>query len=305
MKKKIELMIIGAQKAGTTSLNRYLSQHPKIYTHNTIEFGMFGDEDAYNKGFDYYYKSTISEDIKSNKNKSVFVAKRVGLMCNRELLLKLKEHNPDVKLVIVLRNPIERAFSAFLYCRSSGMEPYTKFEDAVLKNDPARFRGNNKIKKNCEYILRSNYLQHLKTVYSIFPSENIKLFLFEEMILNLNRSLNEMCTFINLEEYAFDISVKYNERKKSRFQYLAKMLSPKKELVLKNIIPLKHRTSIKKALRDANVKKEENNSKETIQENTRIYLQGIFKQDIHELENFTNLPLKKYWQELFLNTDEK
>ena len=60
-------------------------------------------------------------------------------MCNRDLLFKLKEHNPHVKLVIVLRNPIDRAFSAFLYCRSNGIEPYTKFEEAVFLNDPLRF----------------------------------------------------------------------------------------------------------------------------------------------------------------------
>jgi hypothetical protein len=301
MKKKIALMIIGAQKAGTTSLNRYLSQHPNIYTHNTIEFGMFSDAQAYNKGFEYYYKNTVSENVKSNKTKSIFVAKRVGLMCNRELLIKLRDHNPDVKLIIVLRNPIDRAFSAFLYCRNSGMEPYTKFEDAVFLNDPKRFNDNERIKKNCEYILRSNYLQHLKAVYSIFPSENIKLFLFEEMILDLNKYLNEICTFVNLEKYKFDVSTKYNETKVSRFQWIARMISPQKKSILKNIIPLKRRTKIKETLRIANQKKEYKDSKE-IQHHTRLYLQNIFKRDIYELENFTRLPLKNYWQEFFKNS---
>lgn len=299
MQKKIELMIIGAQKAGTTSLNRYLSQHPKIYTHYTQEFGMFADIEAYSKGFEYFYKHTVSDDVKSNLEKSVFIGKRVGLMCNYDLLIKLREHNPNVKLVIVLRNPVERAFSAFLYCRNSGMEPYTKFEDAIFINDPARFKGNDRIKKNCQYIERSSYLKHLKMIYTIFSAENINLFLFEEMILDLNKYLNKMCKVIHLDEYAFDVSIKYNERKESRFPFLTKVLSPGKRLILKNIIPLKQRTKIKQVFRNANVKKEETENGKVIQEDTRLYLQNIFKQDISELENFMQLPLKKYWPEFF------
>jgi Sulfotransferase domain len=181
------------------------------------------------------------------------------------------------------------------------MEPYTRFEDAVFFNDPKRFNDDEQIKKNCEYIFRSSYLQHLKTVYSIFSPENIKLFLFEEMILDLNKYLNEICTFGSLEKYKFDISVKYNETRKSRFQLLSKIISPKRKSIMKKLIPLKQRTKIKEALRVANQKKEPVNNHK-ISSSTRLYLQNIFKKDIYELETFTGLPLKNYWQELYKNS---
>ena len=306
MQKKIELMIAGAQKAGTTSLNRYLSQHPKISTHSTIEFGMFANISSYEKGFDYYYKNTVPDDFKDDPEKSIFIAKRVGLMCNQQLLIKLKEHNPNVKVAIVLRNPIERAFSAFLYCRNSGMEPYTEFNDAIYKNDPARFKGNEEIKKNCQYIFRSSYLQHLKNVYAVFPAEQIKVFLFEEMIADLNKTLNDMIGLIGLENYGFDVSMKYNERQVAKSSLLTKLISPGRTKFLKNIISLEQRTKIKQALRGANTeKKVKEVDKKVIDPGTRLYLQEVFKKDMNELEEFTKLPLKQYWPEFFENSNEK
>ena len=300
MQKKIELMIAGAQKAGTTSLNRYLSQHPKIYTHSTIEFGMFANVPSYEKGFDYYHKNTVPDEVKDNPEKSIFVAKRVGLMCNQQLLIKLREHNPDVKVAMVLRNPIERAFSAFLYCRNSGMEPYTEFNDAIYKNDPKRFKGNEEIKKNCQYVYRSSYLQHLQNVYAVFPAENIKVYLFEEMIANLNVTLNDMISQVGLGNFDFDVSMKYNERQVAKSSLLTKLISPGKTSFIKNIIPLQQRTKLKQVLRGANTnKKVKEADKKAIEPDTRLYLQEIFKKDIKELQEFTQLPLKQYWPEFF------
>lgn len=301
----VNMMIVGAQKAGTTSLNNYLSQHPKIYTHNTLEFGLFLDDASYKRGLDYYLKNTVSEDVKRNKEKSVFVAKRVGLMNNEAMLEKLYEFNPDVKIVAVLRNPIDRAYSAYQYCRQNGIEPYDKFEDALFINDMARFGGNSKHQRDCDYIGRSNYLMHLKKLYSIFPAENIKLFLLEEIVTNFNSYLNEMCAFVGLEAYSFNTSVKYNEASDPKSQTVAKLLASGKKNRLVNIIPLKLRIKIKQQLKNINrVNKQGSNNKlkepkHVINNETRAYLKSIFSVEMKELENFTNLPLQKYWPEFF------
>ncbi|MBS1730632.1 MAG: sulfotransferase, partial [Bacteroidetes bacterium] len=100
MKDKIALMIIGAQKAGTTSLNNYLAQHPQIYTHFTLEFTLF-NRDHYKNGFDYYFENSISDHRKNDPN-CLFIAKSVGLLYKPELLQKLKEDNPNTQIIIVL-----------------------------------------------------------------------------------------------------------------------------------------------------------------------------------------------------------
>lgn len=298
MNMQIDAIIIGAQKAGTTSLNRYLSQHPNIYTHFTQEFGMFGNIETYHQGFKHFYDNSVSDSVKNNLLKNTFVAKRVGVMYKPELLIKLKEHNPDVKIIILLRNPIDRAFSAFWYCRNNGMEPYDKFEDAIYINNASRFK-NSSFEKDCDYLERSNYLNHLKNIFKTFPPENIKLFLFEQMVTDLNKYLNEVCTFLNLPEYQFDISIKYNEGKEPRFAFLAQLVSPRKNTLLKNFIPLKQRIKLRKVLKRINAKRAKIHVKKNMDTATRNYLKQHFSKSVNELQSFTNLPLKKYWKEFF------
>ena len=299
MQKKIGLMIIGAQKAGTTSLNHYLSQHPRIYTHLTLEFGMFSNLENYNQGFDYYFNNAVS-DKKKSVDGCVFIAKSVGLMYKPDLLSKLKEHNPDVKVVIVLRNPVERAFSAFWYCKKNGIEPYENFRDAILLNDAERFKRNYSFKDDCDYVGRSSYLKHVNNVMRIFPPENVKVLLFEEIITEPNRYLNNISGFVGLEEFTFDVSTRYNEGHHPRSKFFSKVLSPRKNTILKKIIPLKQRTKIKQSLKKVNSVKapEEHRSME---QHIREHLVSIFQQDIDELETLTNLPLKNYWNEFFIN----
>lgn len=299
MQKKIGLMIIGAQKAGTTSLNHYLSQHPSIYTHFTLEFGMFSNLENYNKGFDYYFGNAVSDKRKS-LDTCVFIAKSVGLMYKPDLLLKLKEHNPGVKIVIVLRNPVERAFSAFWYCKKNGIEPYENFRDAIFLNDSGRFKRDHGFKDDCDYVGRSSYLKHLNNVLRIFPSENVKVLLFEEMITDPNSYLNNISGFLGLEEFKFDVSTKYNEGQHPRSTFFSKVLSPRKNTILKKIIPLKQRTKLKQSLKRVNSVKASEEQR-IIEPNTREHLVSIFKQDIYELETLTNLPLKNYWNEFFIN----
>lgn len=300
MSEKIDLMIIGAQKAGTTSLNTYLQQHPNIATHHTIEFGMFADDTSFQKGFDYHYKNAVDAIVRNDKRKSHFIAKRVGLMNNKSLLLKLIEHNPQVKVLIVLRHPVYRAFSAFQYCRNKGMEPYDNFEDAVYKNDPARFKGNTRIQKNCEYLLRSSYLQHLKNVYEIFPARQVKVLLLEQMTANFKDQLNDIVTWIDLPAFDFDVSVRFNEREDAYSTSVAKLLSPGKAGRLINFIPIKWRLKIKTFLRNSNTKSpQKSKEKILLKDSTKAYLIQYFKKDIHELASYTKLPLSKYWPDLF------
>ncbi|HEX5151083.1 MAG TPA: sulfotransferase domain-containing protein [Parafilimonas sp.] len=298
MKNEIDLMIIGAQKAGTTSLNRYLSQHPKIYTHYTQEFGMFSSIENYEKGLAYYIDQCVSDERKKLDDDFMFFAKTVGLMYKPELLNKLRGINPDIKVVLVLRNPIERAFSAFWYCKKNGLEPYDTFKDAIYVNDPGRFK-NERFQLDCDYIGRSKYSVHLKNVYSIFPAENVKILLFEEMITDLNKYLNEICHFKQLDQFEFNTSIKYNEGGTPKSVFLSRLLSPGKNTIFKNILSLKNRTKLKQVLKSSNSRSGVSAPKEKMDKDVRKYLQNVFREDVEDLANNIKLPIKSYWKEFF------
>ena len=295
MKNKISMMIIGAQKAGTTSLNNYMSQHPRIYTHFTLEFSLF-NRDHYEKGFDYYFEKTVS-DTRKEDPACYFLGKSVGLMYKPDLLKKLKEENPDVQIVIVLRNPVERAFSAFLFCEKEGIEPYKNFDDAIFKNDISRFNGEKPFELACDYIGRSGYLNHIKNILEIFPKENVHFFLFEKMIKDLNEDLNKMTQILGLPSFDFDTTIQYNKGKLTRSKTMAKLLSPGKNFFAIKWIPSKQRTQLKQFLKKLN-SKDKTGKKSSINNDTRHYLEKIFKPEMPELIRITGLPLQEYWKEL-------
>lgn len=297
MNSTINLAIIGAQKAGTTSLNKYLAQHPNIYTHFTQEFSMLASPEDFNNGLEKNIQETVQKSILVNPQKNCFVAKRVGVMYNEEMMQKFHEAFPDCKIIIILRNPVDRAFSAFKYCRMSGMEPYKKFEDAIFINDESRFKDK-KFKRNCDYIFRSSYLKPIKNIYKIFPADNVQIYLFEEIIKNLNQPLNEMVGMLNLPQFEFDTNKNYNEGAFAKSETLSKVIAPGNFGILKKIFSAEQRMKLKLFLKKLNAGKGRL-KQEKLQPSTREHLINTFKSEVIELEFFLNLPIKKYWSDFF------
>ena len=298
MKNKIDLIIVGAQKAGTTSLNNYLAQHPNIYTHKTLEFNMFRSLEDFNKGFQFYYNTTVEKKVKSEKNKNKFVAKRVGIMHDLNMMKQLQQYNPEVKIVVVLRNPIERAVSAFSYGRKTGREPLNDFTKALEQNtvNEDRFHGDIFRKQSCDYVGRSLYSKSIQDIYSLFPKENVSILLFEQMILDFNSYLNKIASTLGLQNYSFDTSKSYNEAGTSKNQVLAKIIAPGKFKSFKEIIPFQYRLKLKQFIKSKNTKKID---KIKIDDNTRKHLLELFKDDVFKLSEITDIPISTYWPEFF------
>ena len=298
MANQIDLMIVGAQKAGTTSLNNYLAQHPNIFTHFTLEFNMFRSPEDFKKGFQYYMDNTVEKKIQSDPDKIKFVAKRVGIMHDIKMLNQLKEHNPDVKIIVVLRNPIDRAFSAFGYSRKTGREPLENFLEAIKQNESGfdRFNGNIYLQRACDYIGRSKYVESLGNIYSIFPEKNVSVFLFEEMIKDYSVFLNKMAVSLGIKKYAFDTTKTYNEAGNIKNEMLAKTLAPGQMKFFKGILPLKYRVKLKQFLKSKNSTKSD---KKIMPPETRSQLIQIFKEDVRHLNENYNIPVLSFWPEYF------
>lgn len=298
MEPKIDLVIAGAQKAGTTSLNKYLAQHPNIYTHFTQEFEMFASTDDFDKGLYANLRRDVEKNILKQPGKEKFIAKRVGVMYNAGMMKKIYQSYPDCKIVVILRNPVDRAFSAFKYCRLAGMEPYKRFEDAVYINDPSRFANPN-FKRNCDYIYRSSYLAPVQNMKMIFPEENIKVYLFEEIVKNLNAPLNEMIDSLRLPAFKFDTNKNYNEGGLSRSDTISNLTAPGRFNFLKKVFTVHQRVKMKSYLKKLNSKKN-TSTDNTLQDDTRKYLVNTFRNEVNELEQFLKQPVKKYWPEFFV-----
>lgn len=173
----INLMIVGAQKAGTTSLLRYLGDHPGICTHSQVEMTFFVHEDEYQLGYSRIFPRYFSLDEDSSP---IILAKSVSVMILPEAIARLYKHNPDAQLVVMLRNPVDRAYSHYWYSRRRGWEDRETFEEAIASDLATRADiqvGN----VNRNYLSNGLYINHLQQLMKVFPPEQIQIILLEDL----------------------------------------------------------------------------------------------------------------------------
>ena len=170
-------MIIGAQKAGTTSLKKYLSEHPEIISHPQIEFSFFNDDAEYAKGYEYIFNTCFLPNQTNTTHK--VVAKNVGICTNELSIKRLQKHNPACQIVFILRNPVQRAYSSYTMEVSNGW----------LKRDLSEVKQiiENKVYNDVMYnilIKLGLYAAQLEMIYKYFPAEQVQVFLFEDLKTN-------------------------------------------------------------------------------------------------------------------------
>ena len=190
-------MIIGAMKAATTSLYTYLIQHPDIFMSSIKEPKFFNNlpknpisspqGKRFNKitTFDQYY-SLFS---KVNGESAIGEASPSYLFDEKCPSLIYKSL-PNIKLIIILRQPVDRAYSNFLHSRRSGKENISSFELA--------FKELNGPKKHF-YKEKGFYTEQLTRYFELFPFENIKILLFEDFIKNPVDASKEVFQFLNVD----------------------------------------------------------------------------------------------------------
>jgi hypothetical protein len=130
-----DFLIIGAQKCGTTSLYEYLTQHPDIYPATVKEVGYF--DRYYQKGLPWYRSQFPSAFRKIHAR---FILRRhfltgeasTGYILNPHSLKRIAALVPRAKLILMLRNPVDRAYSHYQHTLRMKREPLS-FEDAVNK----------------------------------------------------------------------------------------------------------------------------------------------------------------------------
>ena len=106
---KVSFMIVGAQKGGTTSLHYYLSQIDGVYGSTPKETDFFSYDGLYKRGYKYYHQNFFKG---CNKNDLLFESS-VEYMYLPYVAKRLYKYNPDLKIIICLRDPVERALSAY------------------------------------------------------------------------------------------------------------------------------------------------------------------------------------------------
>ena len=212
-------LVIGAAKAGTTSVYEYLKQHPQIWMSplketnffalegETLNFRGPGDQDYINR-----FSITKIEDY---INLFQGVSNQIAIGEASPLYLyspkapeRIRHYTPDTKIIIILRNPVDRAYSSFLHLIRDGREQIRNFAQALQEEEE-------RIRSNWEHIWHYKqlgfYYVQLNRYFNTFYKQQIRVYLFEDLMTNPIFRLEDIFKFIGVnEEVIPDISVKHN-----------------------------------------------------------------------------------------------
>lgn len=253
---QMPLMIVGSQKSGTSSLLRYLAQHPEIFAHPQPEMTYFLQDHEYEKGVDWAHNKYYSKCPNGNQ----IIAKNVMVMCSPERMQRIYEHNPEIQLVVLLREPVSRANSAYWWARRRGWENIKTFEEALaaeekrLKEDWFKWR-------QCLYKYNSTYYPHLYNLIDQFGEDQIHCFLTDELKDNAVNICQSLYKLIGVKaDFEPVVEQQFNQAAMPRSEKLGylftQFLSSQNTLrrTIRKIIPISTAHKLKKTVFDLNEK---------------------------------------------------
>jgi hypothetical protein len=188
-------LIIGAARCGTTTLYSYLAEHPQIFlpASKRPEPHFFYREDEYAKGLQWYQKRYFS----AWSGQTAVGEASTSYIFGPEVAQRLKENLPDVKLIALLRNPMDRAFSNYWASRQNGLETLS-FDDAIKREEERSRDPKMKHIMPFAYIARSRYDEQLQRFLAVFGAKQVRVHLFEDMLRNPARVLRDLLEFLEV-----------------------------------------------------------------------------------------------------------
>ena len=189
---KLNVMCIGAQKSGTTSLHNILLKHPEIELSYIKELFYFSDDRLYGD------LRKLNRHYRFDPSKKVYMNVTPNYICHELALSRIKEYNPDMKLIVILRNPIDRLYSQYTMAKrlNNTNKPFSDF--FVSEKDKLE----KKITCGCyNAIYRSLYCLQLDKVYQYFDQSQVLIVSFDEFIKDQLGCVNKILSFIKVTPF--------------------------------------------------------------------------------------------------------
>ena len=206
---QINAVIIGAQKCATTSLSHYLAQHPevclpKIVSRNGAPHPL--ESDARNGSTADNWEIV---DAASYNGQKIVLQKAPQFMYEPKYASIIAAHNPEMKIIAVLRNQADRAFAHWRHNVRKGREARGFVE--ALAHEPKRIRRNAYFRRHFSYLDRGHYATQLDRFAEHFREENMLVFSFEQFVGEPQESYNRALTFLGLRHSRLDSTTRFNE----------------------------------------------------------------------------------------------
>lgn len=235
--------IVGAIKSGTTALYHYLGQHPDVRLSSRQEpnfFAFMGEQVDFRGPGGVAAPINRTSVTEPDDYDALYASGRgtcIGdispvYLCWPTAATNIASYAPEAKIVMVLRNPVERAFSSYTHLLRDQAEPLPTFRQALLA-EPGRVRDHWGFL--WRYISVGRYAAQVERYMGHFPSEQLLILLYDDLKADAARVVSEIQQFIGVDDrFTADVRARYNVTGLPRSRTLHKLLS--RQHVLKRAV---------------------------------------------------------------------
>lgn len=266
-----DFFIVGTARAGTTSLYNYFSKVPEIYMSpvkipNFFTYDRRGIKDE---------KSYL--DLFKDANEQQIIGEASGYLSFPESAKLIHEKIPHGKIIISLRDPVERAFSHYLQSLRGGYETLP-FKEAFQKN----MRPINEKSKFYQHFIKLGfYHDSVKRFLDLFGGNQIKIIIFEEFTDDIKKTLTDLLSFLGIEtKLPENIDEVYNAYTEPIGKFGTSIVKNRPiKKIAKSILPRSTSVSLLRTL----LRKK--GTKPEVPKNERLFLEELYHPDVIKLEN--------------------
>lgn len=284
----IDAFIVGAQKCGTTSLLRYMSEHPDILGHQQIEMSFFSKDIEYKEGYSKAWRKYYHS---SDKKEPVVIAKNSHMYSNTQAIERLYHHNSACKFILIIRNPVDRAYSSYLMEKNAWGQEYSfdkTITNSLKKKDDWHYRI---------YLEFGIYHYHIEKILKYFGG-NFSVIKLDDLIETPEETVMKLYTFLGVHNHFLpDLSKLHNVTTKvwsewygEKIQQLFRennIINRKVKSIISNSITYK----LGQFLRNINRKK---GTHEKMSSNTREKLVEFYRPHNAQLSRMLNIDINEW-----------
>jgi len=306
----IDFFLVGAAKSGTTAVSEWLAAHPSVYLAPIKETNYFSTDIEVNDFSPEYVQNTFldldnyfaREELpqvhisfirrEEHMNRLYRDATSGAILgeCSTSHLYSLAAarnihaHNDQAKIVIILRNPIDRAFSHYLMARKYGFTAL-EFREAIRKDLQAKKKGWGISEL---YVDLGMYSRQIQRYQELFPPGHMHIIKYDELLQSPERTFQTLCLFLGIPAIPLPKTKKANSAGLARMEHLNLWLTRSGlKKGMSGLFPSKMKESLKKFYyTDVNLP--------SLTEEDRRFMYDIFKDDIERTARITGLDLNSW-----------
>lgn len=286
-------LVAGAAKSGTTSLAHYLRQHPDVFVAREKESHHFlfdgqspqftgpGDDREFNRLLipDRSRYLACFDDVA--RQRAIGEAS-VYYMYRPEAMERALAFSPEMRFIVILREPLARAYSAYSHHRRDQWEPLADFAAAVVAEDERVASG---WSFGWHYRRVSDYAAQLRAAKQIVPAKQLRVVLYDDLVDRPVETLQSLFEYLGVDDsFVCDTSLRLNVSGRPRSDRLNSLLArsgPAKNLV-KRMVPYRLGINVQQRVRNWNLRPEQ------LDDRAEDRLREVFRFDAEEIGRLAN-----------------